>query len=85
MKPTVGLVSRRGIIPISKTQDTAGPMTRSVRDAAIVLSYISAKDPEDGVTLKRSPGLSTDYATVLRAGGLEGKRIGVEKSFFKSA
>ena len=83
LKPTVGLVSRRGIIPISKTQDTAGPMTRSVRDAAIVLSYISAKDPEDGVTLKRSPGLSTDYATVLRAGGLEGKRIGVEKSFLK--
>lgn len=83
LKPTVGLVSRRGIIPISKTQDTAGPMTRSVRDAAIVLSFISAEDPEDEVMLKRPPDLSTDYAAVLRAGGLDGKRIGVEKSFLK--
>src|SRR5687768_11378465 len=83
LKPTVGLVSRRGVIPISKTQDTAGPMTRSVRDAAIVLRFISAEDPQDEVMLKRPSDLSADYAAVLGAGGLEGKRIGVEKSFLK--
>lgn len=83
LKPTVGLVSRRGIIPISKTQDTAGPMTRTVRDAAIVMSVISAADEKDTTVLKRPANLSSDYLRSLSPRGMEGKRIGVEKKFLK--
>jgi amidase len=83
LKPTVGLVSRRGIIPISKTQDTAGPMTRSVRDAAIVLSAINAKDDGDEIPLPRPADVATDYTTFLDENALQGKRIGVERSFLK--
>ena len=80
IKPTVGLVSRSGIIPISKTQDTAGPMTRTVRDAAIVLTTIAGVDPADPASVA-SPGVSIDYTAYLNADSLAGKRIGVEKSF----
>jgi len=80
IKPTVGLVSRSGIIPISKTQDTAGPMTRSVRDAAIVLTTITGIDPADPASVS-SPSVSVDYTSYLNADSLAGKRIGVEKSF----
>ena len=80
IKPTVGLVSRSGIIPISKTQDTAGPMTRTVRDAAIVLTTIAGIDPTDPASAA-SPGASIDYTTYLSADSLAGKRIGIEKSF----
>lgn len=80
IKPTVGLVSRTGIIPISHTQDTAGPMTRTVRDAAIVLSAIAGTDPADVATLGNRSG-SIDYTTFLKADSLSGKRIGVEKNF----
>jgi len=80
IKPTVGLVSRTGIIPISHTQDTAGPMTRTVRDAAIVLSAIAGQDPSDSATLSNRSA-AVDYTTYLRADHLSGKRVGVEKSF----
>jgi amidase len=83
LKPTVGLVSRTGIIPISKTQDTAGPMTRTVRDAAIILAAINAVDERDEVSLKRSSTPPADYLQYLKEASLEGKRIGVEKSFLK--
>ncbi|HUS02755.1 MAG TPA: amidase [Chitinophagaceae bacterium] len=81
IKPTVGLLSRSGIIPISKTQDTAGPMARTVKDAAILLGALTGIDNADPVT-NESSGLSQkDYTVFLDANGLKGKRIGVEKSF----
>ena len=83
LKPTVGLVSRSGIIPISRTQDTAGPMTRTVRDAAIVLASMTATDGMDDSTLERPGKLPVDYTRLLDAGYLKGKRIGIEKSFLK--
>lgn len=83
LKPTVGLVSRRGIIPISRTQDTAGPMTRWVRDAAIVLGAISAADPDDEASAARPQTISTTYLASPDAASLRGKRIGIEKSFLK--
>lgn len=79
IKPTVGLVSRSGIIPISKTQDTAGPMARTVKDAAILLGILAAVDDSDSVT-KESEGKShTDYTKFLDVHALKGKRIGIEK------
>lgn len=76
IKPTVGLVSRAGIIPISSTQDTAGPMARDVRDAAIVLSAIAGSDPRDPAT-KDANRHATDYAKFLDPDALKGRRIGV--------
>jgi amidase len=75
VKPTVGLVSRAGILPITHSQDTAGPMTRSVRDAAILLNVLAALDPDDRATadLQRP----ADYTSSLDADGLRGARIGV--------
>ncbi|SFI70465.1 amidase [Kaistella treverensis] len=78
IKPTVGLVSRSGIIPISHTQDTAGPMTRNVADAAILLEVLAGVDDADAVT-KESRGQNTGYTKFLTKDGLKGKRIGVEK------
>jgi amidase len=78
IKPTVGLVSRSGIIPISHSQDTAGPMTRTVSDAAILLSAMTGVDPRDAAT-KRSAGRTTDYAAALNANALAGARIGVAR------
>ncbi|SHM68442.1 amidase [Flavobacterium xanthum] len=79
IKPTVGLVSRSGIIPISKTQDTAGPMARTVTDAAILLGAIAAIDQDDAITLESNGKNHKDYTTFLDVNALEGKRIGVEK------
>ncbi len=80
MKPTVGLWSRTGIIPISATQDTAGPMGRSVQDVAILLGAGIGTDENDPVT-KTSAGKSlNDYTAWLLKDGLRGKRIGIEKS-----
>ena len=79
IKPTVGLVSRSGIIPISKTQDTAGPMARTVTDAAILLGVMAAIDSEDAVTLESKGKTQKDYTTFLNVNALKGKRIGIEK------
>ncbi|MGZ8515877.1 MAG: amidase [Chitinophagaceae bacterium] len=83
MKPTVGLLSRSGIIPISKTQDTAGPMTRTVKDAAILLGVLAGIDEADVVTKESKDKAKKDYTQFLDANGLQGKRIGIEKSFLK--
>lgn len=83
IKPTVGLVSRSGIIPISKTQDTAGPMTRTVRDAAILLGVLAGVDPADAVTGESTDKAEKDYTKFLNVAGLNGKRIGIETSFLK--
>jgi amidase len=83
LKPTVGLLSRTGIIPISATQDTAGPMARTVRDLAILLSVLTGTDDDDPVTYGSSNKSHSDYTKFLDAGSLKGKRIGIEKSFLK--
>jgi len=83
IKPTVGLVSRSGIIPISKTQDTAGPMTRTVQDAAILLGVLAGFDPDDNATHASKSRMKQDYTQFLNSNGLLGKRIGVEKTFLK--
>jgi amidase len=83
IKPTVGLISRTGIIPISKTQDTPGPIARTVMDAAILLSVMAGFDPLDAATHRAEGKVSKDYASHLRPGGLKGKRIGVEKSMLR--
>lgn len=83
MKPTVGLVSRSGIIPISKTQDTAGPMTRTVKDAAILLGVLAGMDEADTITKESKDKAKKDYTQFLDVNGLHGKRIGIEKSFLK--
>lgn len=80
IKPTVGLWSRTGIIPISKTQDTAGPMTRTVKDAAIFLGALTGIDAQDTCTINSKGKAETDYTKFLDANGLQGKRLGIEKS-----
>jgi amidase len=79
LRPTIGLVSRTGIVPISATQDTAGPMTRTVADAAAELGAIAGKDAEDPVTLTQ-PDPVPDYLAGLSATALQGKRIGIINS-----
>ena len=82
IKPTVGLVSRGGIIPISHSQDGAGPMCRTVRDAAIMLGALTGVDPRDSAT-ENSQGKSlTDYARFCDPDGLKGARIGVARKYF---
>ena len=81
IKPTLGLVSRSGIIPIAHSQDTAGPMARSVADAALMLSAMAGADPDDRAT-EASAGRATDYSMALQPGGLRDKRIGVARNFF---
>ena len=81
IKPTLGLVSRSGIIPIAESYDTAGPMTRTVADAAIVLGALVGQDPRDARTAEAIRGL-TDYRLHLRRDGLRGKRIGVARNYF---
>jgi amidase len=83
IKPTVGLWSRSGIIPISATQDTAGPMARTVRDAAILLGALTGVDSEDAVTAESTGKYYTDYTQFLSTTALKGKRIGIEKSHLK--
>lgn len=81
IKPTVGLVSRTGIIPISKTQDTAGPLGRTVKDAALLLGGMTGVDQEDEATAASQGKALSDYTSFLKTDGLTGKRIGIEKSF----
>ena len=82
IKPTVGLVSRAGIVPISHSQDGAGPMCRTVRDAAILLSALTGVDPEDSATAASSGKSKTEYAQYCDSNGLRGARIGVARKYF---
>ncbi len=82
IKPTVGLVSRTGIIPISHSQDTAGPMARTVRDAAILLGAMEGVDPEDEATSDKNRVSYSDYTKFLTDDGLKGARIGVVRKYF---
>jgi amidase len=82
IKPTLGLVSRAGIIPIAHSQDTAGPMTRTVTDAAIMLSALAGVDPRDAATSDAAGHLSTDYTQFLKADGLKGARLGIARQYF---
>jgi len=83
IKPTVGLVSRAGIVPISHSQDTAGPMARTVTDAAILLSAIAGADPRDPATSAGAGHAQTDYTKSLDKSALQGARIGVARKFFE--
>ena len=82
IKPTVGLVSRAGIIPISHTQDTAGPLCRTVADAAALLGALAGVDPRDSATSAATGHLESDYTTTLDKGALRGARIGVARAKF---
>jgi amidase len=82
IKPTVGLVSRSGIIPISHTQDGAGPMCRSVRDAAILLGALTGVDARDSATAASAGRSYTDYMQFCDPNGLKGARIGVARKYF---
>jgi amidase len=82
VKPTVGLVSRSGIIPISHTQDTAGPMARCVADAAALLGGLAGADPRDAATGARGAAFEADYTRFLDPAGLKGARLGVARNFF---
>lgn len=82
IKTTVGLVSRTGIIPISHSQDGAGPMCRTLRDAAIMLGALTGVDPEDSATAESQGKSFTDYTQFLDANGLKGARIGVARKYF---
>jgi len=82
IKPTVGLVSRGGIIPISHSQDGAGPMCRTVRDAAILLGALTGVDPDDSATAASAGKSQTDYAQYCDPHGLKGARIGVARKYF---
>ncbi|HSU27972.1 MAG TPA: amidase [Chitinophagaceae bacterium] len=83
IKPTVGLVSRTGIIPISKTQDTAGPFGRSLKDAVYLLAGMTGIDSDDPATAGSEGKSKTDYTAYLDPAGLKGKRIGIEKTMLK--
>ncbi len=81
IKPTLGLVSRSGIVPIAHSQDTAGPMCRSVADAAAVLSAIIGTDPKDPITAQAAKG-AKDYTQFLKKDGLKDRKIGVMRQYF---
>ncbi len=80
LKPTVGLVSRAGIIPLSRWQDTAGPMTRTVRDAALLLNVLAGSDPRDPFTSEADRRRPVDYCADFWDGGLRGVRLGIVRS-----
>jgi amidase len=82
IKPTLGLISRSGIIPIAHSQDTAGPMARTVHDAAILLGALAGIDSRDVATQVSQGKYYTDYTQFLDAGGLRGARIGVARQYF---
>lgn len=82
IKPTLGLISRSGIIPIAHSQDTAGPMARTVRDAAVLLSALAGVDPQDSITQISAGKSSPDYTAFLDPNGLRGARIGVARQYF---
>jgi amidase len=82
IKPTLGLLSRSGIIPIAHSQDTAGPMARTVADAALLLTVLAGIDPSDVATLQSRHHTRIDYTLSLNANGLRGARIGVPRNKF---
>jgi len=82
LKPTLGLVSRDGIIPIAHSQDTAGPMTRSVRDAALLLTAMAVADPDDPAAGDLPESLPDDYASALGGTRLDGLRVGVMRDYY---
>jgi amidase len=82
VKPTVGLVSRAGVVPISHTQDTAGPMARTVRDAAVLLGALAGADPDDKATAEAASKIVRDYTKSLDPRGLKGARVGVARNYF---
>ena len=82
IKPTIGLVSRTGIIPISHNQDTAGSMARTVQDAALLLNVMVGIDPNDSSTTKHNKNIPLDYTKFLDPKGLVGTRIGVARNYF---
>ncbi|HEX9458741.1 MAG TPA: amidase [Thermoanaerobaculia bacterium] len=82
IKPTLGLISRAGIIPIAHSQDTSGPMARTVRDAATLLGVLTGADERDPVTVSSRTKGHSDYTRFLDAGGLKGARIGVARQYF---
>jgi amidase len=77
IKPTLGLISRTGVVPISAEQDTAGPMARNVTDAAVMLSVLTGVDPQDPATAASAGHIARDYTRFLDRNALRGKRIGV--------
>ncbi|KAF8734571.1 Amidase signature enzyme, partial [Rhizoctonia solani] len=81
VKPTVGLTSREGVVPISSHQDTVGPMTRSVADAAVILSIIAGRDKKDNYT-QTAPSKIPDYTQFLDVNAIKGKRFGVPRAVF---
>ncbi len=85
IRPTLGLVSRAGIIPYSFTQDAAGPLARTVTDAAKMLNVLVGYDPNDPATAWSVGNTEQDYTKFLKANGLQGKRIGILRSFFGTA
>jgi amidase len=82
LKPTVGLIGRSGIIPLSHTQDTSGPIGRTVRDVAMLLGALVGVDPDDNATKEGADKSFTDYTRFLNADGLKGRRIGVVRKLF---
>jgi len=82
LKPTVGLISRRGIVPISHSQDTAGPLTRTVRDAAMMLEVMTGLDPGDPASAAAGARFTAGYQRHLDPDGLRGARLGVARRFF---
>ena len=82
IKPTLGLIGRSGIIPIAHSQDTAGPMARTVRDAAILLGALAGVDPDDSMTKDSAGKAAADYTSFLDPNGLRGARIGVARKYF---
>ena len=87
IRPTIGRISRYGVIPITADHDTAGPMARTVADAAILMGALesAAPDPNDAATTTCTPPPNRDYTPFLKADGLKGKRIGVPRAFFIDA
>ncbi|MFA9274257.1 MAG: amidase [Candidatus Aquirickettsiella gammari] len=82
IKPTLGLVSRSGIIPLAHSQDTAGPMTRTVKDAVILFDAMIGKDDKDAITLQVPDSTNRNYLAALKVDGLKGKRIGIVRELF---
>jgi amidase len=82
IKPTLGLISRSGVVPIAHSQDTPGPMARTVRDAAIPLNVLVGPDPADPATKKSAAKAEADYTKFLDPQGLRGARLGIARRFF---